>query len=249
MMLKKSLTYILIFILLCSTSNYSIDYVLGKQIEKQSPYYLSFASIGAIYLESRLDCWAKIRTSSSQQELQDHLCQILQSLDLVLDQKHLNISSTEHATILNYKQEKPKQNLFITIKSDNRLNESYFLLSIICRDKKCVISGYESQLNRNIGLKWQYYYLYQGEIPYLIAEKSKPELISVVLKNLQARKIESYKHNGLVSLTAYSPVLEKTMPALELNGKKYNLQVAISNNNDKAKTEIYIGSPLILVDI
>jgi len=247
--LKKSLIYILTFILLCSTSNYSIDYVLGKQIEKQSPYYLSFASIGAIYLESRLDCWAKIRTSSSQQELQDYLCHILQSLDLALDQKCLSLNRTEYATILNYRQARPKQALFVTIKSDNRLNESYFLLSIVSQDKKCIMSDYEPRLNRNIGLKWQYYYLYQGEIPYLIAEKSKPELISVVLKNMQARKVEGYEYNGMASLTAYSPALEKTVPALSINGKKYNLQVAISNNNDKAKTDIYIGSPLILGDI
>lgn len=247
--MKKSLIYILIFILLCLTSNYSIDYVLGKQIEKQSPYYLSFASIGAIYLESRLDCWAKIRTSSSQQELKDHLNQILRSLDLVMDQEHLSVNSTEFATILNYKLEKQKQTLFITIKSDKRLNESYFLLSIVSKDKNFNMNDYEAQLNQNIGLKWQYYYLYQGEIPYLVAEQSNQQLVSVILDNMKARRIETYEHNNMACITAYSPALEKTIPALTINGKKYNLQVAIRNNRGKAKTEVYIGSPLILGDI
>ena len=86
--LKRCVTYIIIFIILCSISNYSIDYVQGKQINEQSPYYLSFASIGAIYLESRLDCWAKIRTSSTTQELQDYLVNILKTLDIPALGKH-----------------------------------------------------------------------------------------------------------------------------------------------------------------
>jgi len=247
--LKKCFVYILIFILLCSTSNYSIDYVLGKQIEKQSPYYLSFASIGAIYLESRLDCWAKIRTSSSEEELKKYLCQILQSLDLTLQQQHINFNSTELATILNYKLEEQNRTVLMTIKSDNRLNESYFLLSIISRDKKISLHNYEDLLNRSIGINWQYYYLYQGEIPYLIAPESGKELTAAMLDNLQARDIETYEYGGMVSTTAFSNLLKKDITPLNLKGMQYNVQVAVRGNKDKKKTEIYIGSPLILGEI
>ncbi|MFA7147229.1 MAG: YwmB family TATA-box binding protein [Syntrophomonadaceae bacterium] len=244
--MKRSIVYIIIFIILCSISNYSINYVQGKQIKEQSPYYLSFASIGAIYLESRLDCWAKIRTSSTKQELQDYLNNILQSLDMTLDPKLLTITSTDTTTILSYDLSRPEQNIIITIKSNKQLNESYLMLSIVCQDKKICLEQYESKLNQIIGLKWQYYYLYTGELPNMIALDDHNQVITVLLKTMKAQKVETYSNNGISSVTAFSSRLEGRIPGLSINGKSYNLQLAIRNNKDKAKTYVYIGSPLIL---
>ena len=47
-----------------------------------SPYYLSFASIGAISLESRLDCWAKIKYRLEEDELEQRLLEIVRALDI-----------------------------------------------------------------------------------------------------------------------------------------------------------------------
>ncbi len=244
--MQRCVIYIIVFIILCSISNYSIDYVQGKQIKEQSPYYLSFASIGAIYLESRLDCWAKIRTASTKQQLQDYLNSILQSLNITLDPKFLTITETDNYAILSYELSRQDRDLFITIKSDQELNESYFMLSIICQDQKIPLDQYENKLDQIIGLKWQYYYLYTGELPHMIAPDDYHQVIAVLLKTMKAYKIETYCNNGISSITAYSSRLEENIPALNINGKKYNLQIAIRNNKNQGKTNVYMGSPLIL---
>lgn len=244
--MKRSIAYIIIFIILCSISNYSIDYVQGKQIKEQSPYYLSFASIGAIYLESRLDCWAKIRTSSTKQELQDYLNNILQSLDMKMDPKLLTITSTDTVTILSYELSRPEQNIIIILKSNNQLNESYLMVSIICQDQKINLEQYESKLDRIIGLKWQFYYLYTGELPHMIAHDEQSKVITVLLKTMKAQKVETYSNKEITSATAFSPRLQGRIPGLNISGKRYNLQIAVRNNKNKAKTYVYIGSPLIL---
>ena len=59
--MKKVIIYLSIFVALCSLSSYLIEKELEQKMKPPSPYYLSFASIGAISLESRLDCWAKIK--------------------------------------------------------------------------------------------------------------------------------------------------------------------------------------------
>ncbi|HBQ27516.1 MAG TPA: hypothetical protein DD791_14075 [Syntrophomonas sp.] len=245
--MKRSIVYITIFIILCSISNYSIDYVQGKQMKEQSPYYLSFASIGAIYLESRLDCWAKIRTTSSAQELQDYLNNILQCLNITLEPELLELTDTDNSTIISYDLSQPELNLFIIIKSDKQLNESYFMLSVVCHDQKVCLEQYENKLNQIIGLKWQYYYLYKAELPHMLALDDQNQAISVLLKTMKARKVEEYSNNSLISITAYSARLKEDT-GVNINGKKYNLQIAIRNNKNNTKTNVYIGSPLILVE-
>ena len=242
--MKRCVMSIIIFIILCSISNYSIDYVQGKQIKEQSPYYLSFASIGAIYLESRLDCWAKIRTTSTKQELQDYLNNIQQSLDMRLNPEFLTITEKDSYTILSYEFPQPDQDLFIIIKSDEQLNESYFMISIVCQDQKISLNQYERKLDQIIGLKWQSYYLYTGELPHMIDQTDYSPIIVVLLKIMKADTVENYS-NGSNIITAYSSRLEENIPAPSINGKKYNLQITIRSNN-KGKTNVYIGSPLIL---
>lgn len=57
-MFKKFLFYLSLFTMLIIIGDYGIDYTIAKQINNKSPYYLSFVSIGANSLESRMDCWA-----------------------------------------------------------------------------------------------------------------------------------------------------------------------------------------------
>ena len=243
--MRRCVMYIIIFIILCSISNYSINYVQGKQINEQSPYYLSFASIGAIYREFRLDCWAKIRTTSTKQELQDYLNIILQSLDITLNPEFLTITEKDNHTILSYEYPQPDQDLFIIIKSDQQLNESYFMISIVCQEQKINLKQYESKLNQIIGLKWESYYLYTGELPYMIPQTDHSQIIAVLLKTMKAHTVENYSSNGTSSIIVYSSRLEENIPALSINGEQCNLQITIRNNK-KGKTNVYIGSPLIL---
>ena len=75
--MKKCVYYICIFIILCFFGDSAIKYSIAQQIENQSPYCLSFASIGANLLESRLDSWAKIKTVKTFAEMDQELKKIL----------------------------------------------------------------------------------------------------------------------------------------------------------------------------
>ena len=121
------------------------------------------------------------------------------------------------------------------------------MLSVVCHDQKVCLEQYENKLNQIIGLKWQYYYLYKAELPHMLALDDQNQAISVLLKTMKARKVEEYSNNSLISITAYSARLKEDT-GVNINGKKYNLQIAIRNNKNNTKTNVYIGSPLILVE-
>jgi hypothetical protein len=244
--LQKGIVYIIIFIFLCVISNYSSNFVIGRHITNQSPYYLSFASIGAIYLESRLDCWAKINTTTSEQEIQDYLLQIMQGINHRVISDNMQIESNNSTKTLFYKEEHPEEKFIVTIKSDNISGITDLMFSIISQKQQYELQTYVEQLIQIPGLKWKFYYLYQGEIPYKLTVESREKLINVILKNMNARENEVYKENGVISTTAYSPVIAKEIPGLNMNGIKYNIQIAMTNSSQKNKTVVYIGSPLIL---
>ncbi len=238
--------YIIIFAFLCSIGNYSIEYSLGKKLENQSPYYLSFASIGANSLESRMDCWAKIKTVSSLEELDQNMIKILNSLNLPVDTKKLIHTSDKQEIILRYEIENGNEAYNLILKSNWKLKETYYILSFLSSQKNNQFYEYAQTLNDTPGVKWNIYFLYTGTINNIIEYESQEEIVNVVLKKLEAKKIETYKNGKITSATAYSNVIEKINPYIRIEGKKYNIQVAVRINEKEKKTYVYIGTPLIL---
>ncbi len=243
--MKKIIIYIGLFIFLCMMSNYGIDYTVGKQIEKQSPYYLSFASIGANSLESRLDCWAKIKTTSSKTELNSYLLNILRSLNLPAEQNKFGFESNDNSTILSYETTYETIKYHFIMESNETTKETYFIVNLITNEESN-LPGIPAKLNNIIGLHWTYYYQYTGSLNMPVNAQGSQELLNVMMKNLKVEDPDLYIDGNTCSGTGYSQELAKIVPSIKVNNRDINIQIAVQNDESKHQTNIIIGSPLIL---
>lgn len=243
--MKKGLVYLLVFAFLCGLCTYGIDYTVGKQIENRSPYYLSFASIGAISLESRMDSWAKLRTSSSREELVDYMHNVTRTLGLPNDAQNYQYQTDPQSLQIQYEVRQDLYNYCITLKSNYEENQTYLIVEVITSEPNVNLEAIAAKLEQIIGLKWTSYYLYTGTLEQVVNESNHLELLDVVMKNMDARMVENFHDNRSSSATGYSRNLK--VPAIVTGtGKKYNIQVALRSVPVEKKTYVYIGTPLII---
>ena len=247
-MVKPGL-YIVAFIILCSFANSIINYTIEKEIDNRSPYYLSFASIGAISLESHLDCWAKINKASTSQELKRDMLSLLYCLDIPVKANHMQLITNQDATILQYEfSQKQKQFAFLFC-SDQKKNESFYMLKFSAKDKSCNIEKYRETIKRfRSDLEWQYHYQYSGEIAQKIDSASQQKILKVIMKNLAAREQKISINNNLISSTGFSPQITNVIPAVTNYDRLYNVEAQIKSDAKLGKTLVYIGSPQIKIN-
>lgn len=67
-------------------------------------------------------------------------------------------------------------------------------------------------------------------------------IISKLLRNLRASKIESIERDDMISISAYSAEIGEYIIS---NGKKINVQIALRYSNYNNRTYIWLGSPII----
>ncbi|MEN6328030.1 MAG: YwmB family TATA-box binding protein [Syntrophomonas sp.] len=242
-MVKPGL-YIVVFIILCSFANYLIDYTIEKEINNRSPYYLSFASIGAISLESRLDCWAKINTTSTSQKLKQDMLSLLYYLDIPINANQIQIKTNQDATILQYEfTQNQKQFEFLFCSNQNK-NESWYMLKFSSKDKSGDIEKYMETTKRFRGdLAWQYHYQYAGEIAPKIDSISQQKILKVIMKNLDVKEQRTSINNNFISSTGFSPKIKNVIPAVANYDHLYNVEAQIKSDPKAGKTLVYIGSP------
>lgn len=244
--MKRTIFSIIFFIILCFLCNHTIDYTIGKQIENRSPYSLSFASIGAISLESRLDCWAKIRTSSTESELKQYLQVITSSLNLEYNPELIRLQSSVDAMEIQYDISQNRIAYHLALQTDKQSNETHFIVSAETSDKKTSISSIKAKLDKIIGLEWHDYYLYTGQLDGTLDYSGSKRLAKVILNNLAAKPLESFHEGMSYSATGYSRRLEPSVQPVIGEGQRYNVQIAFYCNPSQDKTYIYIGLPLIV---
>ncbi len=63
---------------------------------------------------------------------------------------------------------------------------------------------------------------------------------------MNAEEIDRVKNENMISVTAYSKLLDKNY--LEYLGNKINLNIGIRYSEDDDKTLIYIATPIIKLD-
>ncbi|MBC7074563.1 MAG: YwmB family TATA-box binding protein [Syntrophomonadaceae bacterium] len=246
--LKKLLLYIIIFAALCSIGNYSVDYSLGKHIDNKSPYYLSFSSISAVPLESRVDCWAEIGRVASARELELIMLDILQVLGLKVNPEKFVYKKTGKEISISCSAGDSHEKYQVILQAENDFEKTYAVLTFISGDKDCKLYELEEKLRQMEGLRWNYYYLYTGAINSVVDYQSQEKILDIILKNLDAEKLEVYRDGKVTSITGYSKILEETVSPVEVGKKRYNVQTAVRTDSAKQKTYVYIGSPLILGD-
>jgi len=247
-MFKRFMLYLILFGTLIAIGDYGIDYSIAKQIDNMSPYYLSFASIGANSLESRMDCWATIRTESSVNELEKYLEEILYCLNLPAVESQYLYHNDKRSVSLNYQTANEHIKGYFAFESDNQKNETNVVISLATNDKKISLSDYEENLNHMLGFEWKYYYLYTACLDYIVTPDSHAELLKVINKKLKTQNIEVYQADNVLGVAGFSPLIAETGQQIAIESKIYNVQIAARNNVNERKTYIYIGSPLILGD-
>lgn len=244
--MKRSFISISIFIFLCIFSNHTIDYSMGKHIEERAPYSLSFASIGAISLESRLDCWAKLRSSSNRKELEKYLAAMTTCLHLEYRPQDIRAQTSESSLELLYDISQDRIAYHIALQSDLKANETHFIVSVETTDQKISLERIKAQLDAILGLEWHEYYLYTGEIEGVVDQNGVEKMTSVVMKNLKAKVVESYREGYSFSSTGYSKSMQQKIKPVSGDGQSYNVQLAFHNIPSQNKTYVYIGFPLIV---
>ncbi|MEN6460186.1 MAG: YwmB family TATA-box binding protein [Syntrophomonas sp.] len=244
--MRRAAMYLFVFIILCISMEQSVNYSLGNQIKNQSPFCLSFSSIGANLLESRLDCWAKIKVNSTSKDLNSNLIHILQHLQLPVQRHKFIQNNNNELTELNYNCEKNNINYSFTLRSDQRYKETYYIVTLVTPKDTPEFQKKEQQL-REI-MDFNFYYLYTGTIKSLYDYNSQERLLRNIMKKLDTRTIEVYRDGKVTSMTGYSNSLRGWVQPVDGGKEKYNVQAAIRSNPENRTTWIYLGSPLILGD-
>ena len=244
--MKKLIYYIIIFIIICFASDSALQYSIGKEIDNQSPYYLSFASIGANLLESRLDCWAKIKTASTNQELDEALQKILSYLELPADENEILHQETNDTVISQYEVSKDGQRYRFILQTSKTDHKSHFLMTAISSTGDLQIRRDEEKLRKMLDCKS--YYLYKGSIDTRLDNAGREELLRVAMRSQKAGINDVYLQDALVSMTGFSPALETKIAPVKVAGKNCNIQAAIRSNPKENRNEIYLGVPLLLND-
>lgn len=244
--MQKILRYFLIFIFLTISGSLAADYSMARQVAGRSPYYLCFASIGAISLESRLDCWAKLNENINDEEMYAKLTDILKSLD---------ISPTCGRTIMNHKGQIRKlyftcenrgADYQIVISSDAASKGTDLIVTVITEDTKINLQEIARRVKSDGRDNWKAYFLYSGKMPEHLDQTGQNELMKVILKPFKGQQINHYQDERMAVVTAYSPLLE--CDSVNLDGRDCNFQASVRRDTITNTTYVYVGSPLILGD-
>jgi len=244
--LKRASIYISIFLFLIFISNFTLDYSAARQIEGRSPYYLCFASIGAISLESRMDCWAKLEADLDDNQMRDELKKIIKILEIPPANGQIVFDRQGQIRKLQYNGASKGVDYGITITSNAAARISDFTCTAKTRNKYSNLQKAAQALEAASSLTWKCYYLYSGRLPTPLNEAAQRELMKVVLKHFKGQEINRYHDSRMTVITAYSPVVG--VESVVLAGRKCNLQASIRRDSISDNSYVYIGSPLILGD-
>jgi len=244
--MKKAIMYLIVFVIICYYSESALKYTMGKEVDNQSPYYLSFASIGANLLESRLDCWAKIKTISSEEEMNQSLLMILNHLNLPADENEFLHQENKEILLTQYDLNYNNQNYYFMLQTNKIQKDSHLLMTVINKQNDQLLRQNEKKLSELF--KCTAYYQFKGSIDARPDYAGQEELLNVVMQNLQADTKNVYRDGQIISITGFSPRLSQNIIPVNVAGDECNVQTAIRRNSKENKTEIYLGFPLLLND-
>lgn len=241
-MMKKTITYLIIFAIISFFGDAYLKNCIAQQDKNESPYRLAFASVGANLLESRIDCWATIKTDGSQNQMNQMLIQLLQHLNLPAETDKILPGEINGIKMLEYELVFANSQYYFLIQSDWAGNNINVLITVVDQDDKRLL-WYESKLRQLYD--FNVYYQYKGIIDARPDSDGREELLNIFLTNLQANTISNYREGLMSSRTGYSQALPSR--ATNIGGDDINLQAVVRLNTEN-KTEIYLGSPLLLID-
>lgn len=78
----------------------------------------------------------------------------------------------------------------------------------------------------------------------IISPRDGEDIVDGILAKLGAKKVESVKEDGLLSLSGYTPSFNTYLPA---GGNRININIALRYNQWRGKTFLWLGLPVICI--
>ncbi|MDW7651940.1 MAG: YwmB family TATA-box binding protein [Bacillota bacterium] len=119
-------------------------------------------------------------------------------------------------------------------------------LLVVCRDSsitniESAVQGL-SELLKPSAPEGQLSYYLTGELPGRRSPEEMENLAQTALSAVRGRVIEGMWEEDIISLTAYTPLIDRHM---SVDGEKFNLNIAVRYDDYHDKTVLWAGFPLI----
>lgn len=127
-------------------------------------------------------------------------------------------------------------------------NNSYITLSIVDKDgiqDIDVLKKKVSSILGKYGISASVNSCLTGNYPGRLSNDRLNEICVDIFKASGARKVEGINESNLISVSAYAPSIGE---AVEVNGRKINLNLAIRYNSYEDKTYIWLATPVIITE-
>lgn len=127
-------------------------------------------------------------------------------------------------------------------------NNSYITLSIVDKDGIQDIDVLKRKVNSILGkygINTSVNSCLTGNYPGKLSNDRLNEICADIFKASGARKVEGINESNLISVSAYAPSIGQ---AVEVNGRKINLNLAIRYNSYENKTYIWLATPVIITE-
>lgn len=228
--MKKVIIYITVFLILCTTGSFVLDSARAQYVDEIPPFCLSFASIGAIFQESRLDAWAKINTNVEREAEIKNIMAAL-GLDEGVWTKQAREKSSKYMLLQG-------SNAYLITWEQNTPEQAFLCISIKSSDPNANLPQYENRINRLVGYKWNFNYIITGEISSIVDDNSMQVLMDTLVQNLKGSKTNNYRCGDSWSAMAKCskrPILSNY----------YQFESALKREKEVGKTRVWLGVPAI----
>jgi len=228
--LKKILIYISSFVLLCTSTGFALDSARAKYADEIPPYCLSFASIGAIFQESRLDAWAKINTGI-EEEAEIKKVKTALGLGEAAWARQIDTKSSRYSLLQG-------SNSYLLTWEQNTPEQAFLIITIKSSDPNASLPQYERKIAGLTGYNWNTNYTISGAVNIIVDDQSMPVLMDTLLKNLKGKQIASYRYGDSWSARATS----YTKPVIP---NYHHFEAALRRETESGKIRVWLGIPEI----
>lgn len=244
---KKKLIFCAGFVLLSFLSFFVWKNQM-QNIKKQEILIECFKASRANLEESVLSGWVSLDIVFTEEDLNKKIDYIVEGLNIDKSKLKKTIETGDGSQKGMFTVSKESGNytmILESMKNDDSNIESY------CMFQSSSIGNFENMMKekkliekllKEIDLPVKLDAMITGSYKGKLTQKQINTIISKLLKNIDAVKVESLERNDMISVSAYSTEIEEYITS---NGRKVNVQLALRYSNYNDRTYIWLGTPII----
>jgi hypothetical protein len=214
----------------------------------------SLNTVGIKPVSSEIYIWANLKKSSgSSEKLEEISTELLKELELIQNpslSKNIEENDNFKKIEITTKDSNSKHldiNAFME-KSGNTKQEGY--ISVTIANDKPVVEKEDLRKKvlyvlRKFKIEPRVNYCVTGNIDGKLDYSRLNDVCKGIFHTTGATKVEGIRDENLVSLSAYSPLMEESV---EVKGKKVNMNLAVRFNTNENKTYIWLATPVINIE-